>query len=790
MEHTASLDSNADSGTPSCNSCRRRKLKCTREQPRCANCDKFEVTCFYEYEKKKPGYRVGAIESLNRRLENVERELAISQAQNHNQPSLSSASRACSSEKELHTTEPPQALAPVVGALSSLTKEISSLKAAITSTQPYAYERTKEASVANVANRKRRRTNENATPDAGSPYPEPSSLLHVDLAQHLQTESILEARDTIVDTYFSFIYPWISILHEPSVRKRLQLAPESHPFPGIFHAMVVSALRFVRVSDKPLTNQFYAEQTLKAKHEIMSTAMDEVCIEHAQMLLILAFTELADGNVQKTFALLGVVARYIDHLQLSLEEPTRDCAVGVFGKSHCPSQAKDWIGEEERRRLYWNAVMLDRLCASILGCATCVAGTRIHRRLPVCASFWHTNQPRSTPYLKVFDTSSSGPVHSVSMTSLSGAASPSNTGSIADSENSSPFGIGALAFYIEAVESMGTIETHFLRQSVDCNNSSDVSRWLTRFKEMDAYLMRWKIRLPQQWKDSGMSRRILPGVMDPAMTAANATHNTCLVLLHERIAYPEPSLSWVRLPSLDSGEICVGAATEVCTILRKFIEQRPSPYVFAPQLGLCAFVSARSLLVHSRENDTPLAQAFWHLLESLDTMALRWATPSQLMSTSLFSTFADRIRTIHANCEMDLSYKIDRSEPLQVRIPASSVASARQWWSKHQQATYVQQHSSEFDAASHTQTKHAVAQDANISRQNDALETQNSVFADPTDAPWGPINVVGAAAENGNYEDLLAISQSLLDPDFTSMNRIVSFEDMMLGDIPETWSLS
>lgn len=84
--------------------------------------------------------------------------------------------------------------------------------------------------------------------------------------------------------------------------------------------------------------------------------------------------------------------------------------------------------------------------------------------------------------------------------------------------------------------------------------------------------------------------------MDPAMTAANAIHNTCLVLLHERIAYPDPNLHWVQLPSLDSAEICIRAATEVSTILTKFVAQRSEPHTFAPQLGLCVFVSARSFL--------------------------------------------------------------------------------------------------------------------------------------------------------------------------------------------------
>ena len=109
-------------------------------------------------------------------------------------------------------------------------------------------------------------------------------------------------------------------------------------------------------------------------------------------------------------------------------------------------------------------------------------------------------------------------------------------------------------------------------------------------------MCRWKTRLPQHWADSGVSRRILPGVMDPAMTAANATHNTCLILLHERIAYSDAKLNWVQLPSLFSADTCYSAAVEVCTIIRKTLSQRGAKYPGTPQLGLCAFVSARTLL--------------------------------------------------------------------------------------------------------------------------------------------------------------------------------------------------
>jgi hypothetical protein len=168
----------------------------------------------------------------------------------------------------------------------------------------------------------------------------------------------------------------------------------------------------------------------------------------------------------------------------------RSSPIGVFGPSYGPADALDWIEEEERRRLFWGAVMLDRLCGSLLGCEPIVAKTKIRRRLPTCASFWGTNQPRSTPFLRVFEPSLRRSSQPASAASSSGTQSPTDPATAAIEEKQSSSGIGSLAFYIEAVESLSTIESHFLRQTVICSDSSDVSRWLMRFKDMDAYLMR------------------------------------------------------------------------------------------------------------------------------------------------------------------------------------------------------------------------------------------------------------------------------------------------------------
>ncbi|KAF4417574.1 Zn(II)2Cys6 transcriptional activator [Fusarium acutatum] len=52
---------------PSCSLCRRRKAKCSRDQP-CGTCIKLGAECIYDQEKSKPGMRAGAIETLTQRL--------------------------------------------------------------------------------------------------------------------------------------------------------------------------------------------------------------------------------------------------------------------------------------------------------------------------------------------------------------------------------------------------------------------------------------------------------------------------------------------------------------------------------------------------------------------------------------------------------------------------------------------------------------------------------------------------------------------------------------------------
>lgn len=102
--------------------------------------------------------------------------------------------------------------------------------------------------------------------------------------------------------------------------------------------------------------------------------------------------------------------------------------------------------------------------------------------------------------------------------------------------------------------------------------------------------------LPQQWKDSGVSRKAFLGVMDPNMTVAHATHNASMILLHQRIAYPELDLRSIKLPSSYSAETCQHAAIETANITWKYLETTSKLFPVSPQLAFSAFISARVLL--------------------------------------------------------------------------------------------------------------------------------------------------------------------------------------------------
>ncbi|KAM5341253.1 hypothetical protein ACJ41O_015362 [Fusarium nematophilum] len=270
----------------------------------------------------------------------------------------------------------------------------------------------------------------------------------------------------------------------------------------------------------------------------------------------------------------------------------------------------------------------------------------------------------------------------------------------------------------------------------------------------------WKMYLPQHWKDSGVSRETMPGVMDPNMTVANATHNISLILLHERIAYPDAELNGVRLPSLCSADTCYSAATETANITTKYLEG-PSRLPVSPHLGICAFVSGRVLLVHWRYYGGKLADEFQVLVENLGEMSRRWAgcqaqQPNQQQQACLFSQLADRLNNLYRESSQESGHASLEpfGIPTESRPPPQSTANTQMYQENPRIPTL------------------------NLTSQLPGLNHMDQI-TEPGSDERNP-----KVPQSNTRDELSAISQILMDNDFLEMDRIISFEDMMsAGDL-------
>lgn len=80
--------------------------------------------------------------------------------------------------------------------------------------------------------------------------------------------------------------------------------------------------------------------------------------------------------------------------------------------------------------------------------------------------------------------------------------------------------------------------------------------------------------------------------LDPNMTLGHVTHNTLMILLHQRIGYPEPQPKDIKLPNFNSGKAYQSAAIETANIAMKYLACALASMPLPPHLSLCVYISA------------------------------------------------------------------------------------------------------------------------------------------------------------------------------------------------------
>ncbi|KAF6818089.1 hypothetical protein CPLU01_13410 [Colletotrichum plurivorum] len=816
-------DGSSENDIPSCQGCRRRKLRCSRDQPTCSHCKRLDSPCVYDLKKNKPGIKPGAVESLNRRVEVLENALL----QKSHEPGVHFSTSTGHGDSGPTTAPESQ---NVVGILSMLARELHKLNSK-TTTKAGSQDATPEGltgdqavySPTTTSSSSRRHTVVDGLEMVSHPHVQPRKRRRVDSCGNPNIDLAIPLEDLenmttslpapdlledVINAHFNLIQPWIPILHETQFRRRVHDPDQLPRLVVVLHAMVVAALRFVDNLETRLSAQEVERRMLRSRNIVILNAMDHLSVENLQALIIIAFNDIGNGDASKAWSIVGSLTRTVEYLQLSIESDHRDKEPLL---KPLPSIAppQNWTEEEERRRVFWNIFNLDRFCSVTTGWNTSLTSDDVHRRLPADGGLWHKEESVVTPYFGIWDRSAARignsiaflPAHYPSPEHASDASAPPQTPVVPNPSGKGPntvdmTTVGAFAYCIEATESLSRVTTYFLQQKINFQDRQEVSSWLTRFKELDLRLVHWKMFLPQKWKDSNISRQPALINMDPNLTLAHVTHNTSMILLHQRIAYPESRWSnIVKLPSFCSAETCQVAAVETATISQKYLKYTPENSPATSQFAFCVFISARVLLVHWRYYDADLVPDFWLLVEGLEEMARRWAGPilRERHAQCLAGKYAAQLRDLHSRCETDPQFAVDVLGYSSGITGQGCSPSAQTPGFSHQQGNALFAQSSSRTArnapvvssplAPNQTTAAATAQPrpppvfpSQQQQQQPAQLRQGSLIG-----PMGsPIPMPGFTPRDSDAPDeLSAISHMLMDQRFMEMDRIISFDDMM-----------
>ncbi|KAF6803389.1 fungal specific transcription factor [Colletotrichum musicola] len=570
---------------PSCDGCRKRKLKCSKEATACANCVRLNVRCTYEYQRKKPGLKTGAVEGLTRRVEALEALLG-GRPESTNNATLSTYA-------EARPTDPAESVAPVL--LSLLVDELQRLNSNLTS--------------------------------SFAPPGRPSTP-----KSFSETFPAGEHPDPGPDTSFSLAQAGRKRLRTDHGRRRRLSSPQS---PDDYAER--------RKEAHPLHDRSFVQELLRMQEKakdsrklVVLDGMGDLTLESLQALAIVAFVDIADGKNSYGWSLVASLTRNVQRLHLNVEESTQGSDhVLLPTTGPAMNMSENWAESEERRRVFWGIFLLDRLGSISTGSKPTLTAEEVSRRLPVDGGLWRKCQPALTPFFDIWDSNAANIANTIaflpSQYEVTGQESSNhftNENELSAEKSSSyarPAKIGAFSYCIEAVESLSRITSFFLQQKINYLDRSEVSSWLTRFKELDLRLVHWKKFLPQRWKNPDDTHNpVTAAAMDPNMTLAHVAHNTSLIFLHQRVAYPSEEIKHLKLPSACSAETCFLSAVQTANISSKYLQQGIVTNAMAPLFSLCIFASAKILLVHAKFCNEALPIEFRTLVEMLERISLTW----------------------------------------------------------------------------------------------------------------------------------------------------------------------
>jgi hypothetical protein len=262
---------------PACQSCRRKKARCSREQP-CSQCVRFDVQCIYDDRRLKPGLRAGVVDSLSRRIETLE-NMFLGQEILWKQmwETLHPGSKFPGIEtRETQGEGEDSARDEIRERQEELKRSLLQVAASRTDSS------TGNEQVARPVKRQRVDISVASSPEQGSNGMSAAEIIDSDLLGQL------------VEFYFQNIHHWIPILHVRRFRHQIQ-SPKGHENAiYILYALIAVCIRFVndpRIPDEDRK----ARVAESCRQKVVLCSMESFSVENLQALVIIAFDTVRPG---------------------------------------------------------------------------------------------------------------------------------------------------------------------------------------------------------------------------------------------------------------------------------------------------------------------------------------------------------------------------------------------------------------------------------------------------------------------------------------------------------------
>ncbi|KAG8628926.1 hypothetical protein KVT40_002791 [Elsinoe batatas] len=637
---------------PACTACRKRKLRCSRDIPTCVNCQKTDSECVY-FHKRKPGVRVGAIEGLSRRLALLESMLLNDEGS----PAIDLIGLAKHAGLSVPTSfRPPRSSFSGNAGTTYDQGDGSEGDDEHTTSPNHRPPDARRTSFHSPAHGHKRKAEDilEATDQPHTEFVYPKTLPPADIVHMLvdyfcvsfhhwipfvnKPRIKAKAREAVWS-------PGLQLLLHAIVAACLPHVDPDHLSVGRPVEHVVAECRDV------VMRNAIGELSIASLQSLVVLVFDLLNSGQHQRAwpLISSLTRAVDylqltvdPSLDRPDSLMTPLVLLPPSNDWTENEERRRLFWIVFLFDRFCAVHNGWntslTSEDVHQRLPADGYYFTReepVLTPYFGIWN-KSEARIGRSLMHAPAQYQSNDQPDTP---VSHRSARSPIRSA----------PSK---LADASH-----LGAFAYCIEATESLCQVVAYFVRQPVDWNSKKDVLNWLTRFKELDLRLVHWKMLLPPKWRDSNIAREGEPLNLDPNLTLAHLSHNASTTLLHYPIAYPPPA--WTKtipLPSACSAETCRLAASETLQIVTKFLNTTDIDFV-NHQFTFCVYVAAKSLLGGPRaEADLQVLDA---LVGCLDEISARWLRRQHEPGTDQAAKYRDHVKLLRYQQTSEPNFSFD-----------------------------------------------------------------------------------------------------------------------------------